>query len=885
MKRAKIIIGLQVAFLVGILAFSGILVYHSKDRPTPVTTLKAQLGLQVDTDPAAYEKFKDKRGLAAQVATMVRDLQAGKTPEGIRSLGKVDDQDAFGATLEGTNLVILPGAQITELKDIAAAIELANAQVGILRGDFSKASSAGKLVMPVPDIAKLKPAVTLTPAEAMKLTTLQSRAEAVVVAPPVPGQIPPLFAMVTKSLGEELGPRLVTPTEVESWEEALGALEFKPAVRQAGKEVTKAEAVPVTLGEFAAQFAEPAAIEGHEGVVTTIAYPGIYVTEEVMEFAAKEKIIYGLKAILPGRVGHEFIKTPGVYITSPVVIRPLNMPVIVSIQRHITKEGEAYLMPEAEELALISVENVEKALLETPVGVSIEVLVRPGQPFVIPAGVGYSVKNPTPQPAFLEYLVSTEQRYISGPYQRFGEAHYIRIAEGMKAITIEANPAYETELPKPTWATPTNIRVAGLETEGPSLYTLLAGRGLEAGKLAAFLRQGKLQPSEAAEGGYLPEIYEAGGGISFLVERGKPAVQETSLAVTEQILGLPVTVKAASAGYYQIGPADIKKITQLSAKEEVIGTLEWDYIKLQQKYEEIKPAGVNLAEAPAEIAEAKQRIEKLLFEELKPPSIPLGEMKTEEETVQALSEGREAVTVPVSAKEFIVMEQRAGTYQPVMAEKEVSAITKQAKIERGAILIDLRALGIIGTRKDGSEVFVPNDFVMKAIAILNNLKDAKMEDGVTPRYHVAVYSDNISEQNMKNLLGALAVPFDNFIQAPTVAEAIGQIAEKEKIKQERFIVNIAQSTIDRNPKVLDGFAKLAEAVNLVMVKTPKPGEYVSYKATLFNSLRLLEGILTPQQITDLKVEIENAPTIRGLTVEPEEDKDKAVSRMQAAVSV
>lgn len=365
----------------------------------------------------------------------------------------------------------------------------------------------------------------------------------------------------------------------------------------------------------------------------------------------------------------------------------------------------------------------------------------------------------------------------------------------------------------------------------------------------------------------------------------------TPATYTEATAKFTTPDKASSAGValVQLGPAQIILSNIAGAELGKADTAtSWGLEELQ-KIEALKLAGGLLAEMPESAVAARAQM-KQLIEELQAPPVAPGEITTaaqEREFVQPkAAAGLERVLVPVSAQKVVAIEQPVGTYQPVMAETEVpAALAGVVKAERGGMLIDYNTLGIRITRKDGSEVCVPNDYAMKAIAILNTLKAEVTATGVS-RYHVAVFSNSMSAAEMQNTLGALAVPFDSFVNAPTVVGAIEQIrADQPDIAKERFTVTLAQSTIENTPGVLNGFTKLAEAVKMVMVKTPQPGQYVSYKAILLNSLKLLEGVIPAGEIKDLQGTIEDASDIRGLTVDPEDDTDKAIARMQAAISV
>ena len=84
MKTAKFIVTMQATFLIGLLIFSGAVANVGQQgvsaMPQPDTMLKAELGLQVDEDPAAQKRMVDKLTL---LADMLSAAEQGEAPEAL----------------------------------------------------------------------------------------------------------------------------------------------------------------------------------------------------------------------------------------------------------------------------------------------------------------------------------------------------------------------------------------------------------------------------------------------------------------------------------------------------------------------------------------------------------------------------------------------------------------------------------------------------------------------------------------------------------------------------------------------------------------------------------------------------------------------------------
>jgi hypothetical protein len=268
------------------------------------------------------------------------------------------------------------------------------------------------------------------------------------------------------------------------------------------------------------------------------------------------------------------------------------------------------------------------------------------------------------------------------------------------------------------------------------------------------------------------------------------------------------------------------------------------------------------------------------------PPKPSGS-KTEESFVQNI-EGAQAIVVPVAGGESIIMVEPSGAYKvteplPIEGGRLIIISDPMGHIsesERGSIVLDFNALGNI-SETEGVKRFIPYDLIIRAISILNILNGVTATDG-QPLYHIAVYSNKYTEAEMRAMLGVLGEVFRDFKNTQTVSEAVQQISQEQKIRVERIVVTLAEATLRNNPNII---GKLAESLKLAMVKAPAIGEYASYKSILLNSLQLLAGIIPEAQLQDLREQIQNAPSIKSLTIEPEKDEDNLISHMQAAVSV
>ena len=153
MKNAKLIVTMQATFLIGLLIFSGAIANVNQQGaiPSPDTMLKAQLGLQIDEDPAAYERLASDEGKMTTLANMLKSLRDGNVDPTLTEAGVVDGQKAYTTAVEGLNLVLLPTAQIAELKDVQGAL---SGQVGII-----KTSSSGVMtVLSIEELLAMQPA-------------------------------------------------------------------------------------------------------------------------------------------------------------------------------------------------------------------------------------------------------------------------------------------------------------------------------------------------------------------------------------------------------------------------------------------------------------------------------------------------------------------------------------------------------------------------------------------------------------------------------------------------------------------------------------------------------------------------------------------------------
>ena len=84
MKLAKFIVTMQATFLIGLFIFSGAVANMPQQgvssMPQPDTMLKAELGLEIDEDPAAQERMVGK---LTALADMLSAAEQGEVPEAL----------------------------------------------------------------------------------------------------------------------------------------------------------------------------------------------------------------------------------------------------------------------------------------------------------------------------------------------------------------------------------------------------------------------------------------------------------------------------------------------------------------------------------------------------------------------------------------------------------------------------------------------------------------------------------------------------------------------------------------------------------------------------------------------------------------------------------
>ena len=152
MKTAKFIVTMQATFLIGLLIFSGAVANMGQQgvsaMPQPDTMLKAELGLQVDEDPAAKERLIGKM---TALADMLSAAEIGQTPEellaALQDLGSnADVVRNMIASLESGNV------------DPSLVAQLKGSISEVLSTSNPKTSSAGMIpLMSVQQIVTLQP--------------------------------------------------------------------------------------------------------------------------------------------------------------------------------------------------------------------------------------------------------------------------------------------------------------------------------------------------------------------------------------------------------------------------------------------------------------------------------------------------------------------------------------------------------------------------------------------------------------------------------------------------------------------------------------------------------------------------------------------------------
>jgi hypothetical protein len=200
--------------------------------------------------------------------------------------------------------------------------------------------------------------------------------------------------------------------------------------------------------------------------------------------------------------------------------------------------------------------------------------------------------------------------------------------------------------------------------------------------------------------------------------------------------------------------------------------------------------------------------------------------------------------------------------------------------------VDINALGTIGTDAEGKKRFLPSVNLMTLAMLANNLG---------PNFKITVFSiagldKSLTAEEMRNLLGPYASIFADIMQAADVGQVVSTIRDNQKIPEEKIVVTVAQSTLQRALREgIDIYKNLTAAVKRIMIKQPTMA-VASYKALLIDTLKFLKGALPPSQIEALRQDIQNAPDSmleNTLIVEPkgEEHETEVSSRQQAAVAV
>lgn len=902
MKKARIIIGLQVVFLIGALIFVTSKACHNINIHGPTIALDRFWEDALKKDAFDEKRLKDKTSADAQIFTAAEAFKGGKTPADVRA--RLDDIDGLlvGAKTEVGDAAFvvahgMPVKPIRGLKHRPNMSEVAGVNIFGVTKEFVdsliKPSSAGRLAE-VPELVVERPptvGLDLKAAEALK--TLQPRAEGLVISPPPAGQIPTLFAMITKALGEEsreLTPTpapvelIRTPAEVKTWEGAFGKLEFNRPVFYRGTETTSVEAVTTALGEFAEEFAAPEAITAgpHRRAVATFAYPGLYLREGDMKYAAEEGAVYTIEAVPPITIGGEAVKTKGRVSTHAILIRPINEPVLVLVSEHVTAEGEVFLFPEAEKLTSAkAMELAGKELLESPVVLSHIIVVK--GPFVIPAGVPHSIVGlPTGKMAFIERLASAEQKTLPEPYQTpsqilHGGPHRIMREEARGGISIEANPAY------PAYYEEAPLYRGGIAEFPPiigeSLYRLIIEKQLKTTKLGELLREGKISqpPTELA-------AYAQRGA---LVYKRFTIGEEFPSAV-----GMPVALKAASAGIVieiSEGGVSMLKKGQKTTKGADLAVTK---VFLQE-------LGVDLVHVPVETPEEAA---KYLAEKLKPEV--LGKIAEFAKKLKAAppAEGKEAVISGIKEVGEAMVELPTGGVAAVVTlpegkiglqviptkraaaviEREAFKPTEIEKLKKSTrhqiVISDLDTWVVQQGTKDAKPVYAPAVHAITTIANLNRTQRAKL--------HLGIISNKFSTSEVINILQQAGLPvslFAGIYGDVTNAKAMTDVVGKMKTRlEDAYQTEIANSDIifsiaEANKALLNALNRAKLGVLVQTIMAPKKGWYISQKDSLIAAVKALS--LNPKVKQNIIDAIHRAEKIQPVEA-TKEDKYESIEEMR-----
>ena len=519
MKKAKVIITLQVLFLAVTIIFSTGIAYNGTQQGIQPATDAAinlairQRGLEV-ADPA-HGRFQKQLADTGAILRAWEEIQQGRLPEGAKQI-------------DGTPGAYLVPFQFSDMKEVALVIMSGEAIEGLQRDvnlsikginvylpEAPKASSAG-LVVP-----------QITPEQLQRVLNQAKEnlgifGQHLKVEPSSLGTLyfeSPVFQKRDVKVPGQTEPAIIGAVTLDG-----RILDSKIPLIQ----VTSQDSVR-KIRDLAKVMSMPESITSSPLADNTAYYMlrGLFASEEDMVYAFDEKgMRFDITAMVPAIVDTELMHTSGHYhnpLVKPEIYMVVSGTAIYLLQQH-------NIPADANKL---SEDELKERLAQSKVVRSVAVIAQPGQPVVIPAGWGHVTVNPSlTEPLIMVNWLTYKQTSTYGPYETFhGPSHRI-IADQMNNMSVVPNAHYSQDIPF-SFVTPKDVAQLGL-VEGEPLYDILRDRAVFE-QLADFLDTGE---------------------IPGVLGVGELSVEEIDNVVAAELLGVAnVSIdrqpKASLAGYQE----------------------------------------------------------------------------------------------------------------------------------------------------------------------------------------------------------------------------------------------------------------------------------------------------------------------------------------------
>jgi len=485
MKKAKVIITLQVLFLAVTIIFSTGIAYNGaggQDTPpvgvTPNLAIRQQ-GLEV-ADPA-HNQFQAQLASMDSMLRALEEVSQGRVPAGAQEMQDmpgaylvpftVDAQQGQGASQANESaLVVMSRNEIQDLPKDSSLSALMQG-VNVYLPAIPKASSAGLVV---PQITPVQLQRVLNHAKqnlgifGQHLKVEPSSLGTLYFESPVfqkrdvkvPGQAEPAIIGSVTTDGRTLSPK--TPlTQVTSQDSVR-------KIRDLAKVMSMPESITSSpLADNSAYYM----------------LRGLFASEEDMVYAFDEKgMRFDITAMVPATVYGELMHTSGHYhnpLVKPEIYMVVSGTAIYLLQQHdIPAAANRF-----------SEDELKTKLAHSKVIRSVAVIAQPGQPVVIPAGWGHVTVNPSlTEPLVMVNWLTYKQTSTYGPYEAFhGPSHRI-ITDQKNNLSVVPNAHYSQDIPF-SFATPKDVAQLGL-VEGKPLYDILRDKEVF-GQLSDFLDKGE----------------------------------------------------------------------------------------------------------------------------------------------------------------------------------------------------------------------------------------------------------------------------------------------------------------------------------------------------------------------------------------------------------